>query len=244
MVFFQRGLPALVPFLRRGMYCPDRLRLWSGRSYSHFKTDMPIPRDLPSQPRKLPRQARSISTVDAILEAAARLLEQQKFHAFSTNAIAALAGVSTGSLYQYYPDKEAVLRALIIREMQGRVDHAVEAMRQHTGPGAVMAGVAAALAHAQGRPALTTQLAFAEPMILAAPHDSALTTGLFIALEQAIQRDHGVSAQLATDLAHDVLGICKGMLLSAAARNSVSSADLAKKISVAVGSYLDAITKS
>jgi len=182
--------------------------------------------------------------VDAILEAAARLLEQQKFDAFTTNAIADLAGVSTGSLYQYYLGKEAVLRALVVREMQGRVARAVEAMRQHTGPGAVMAGIAAALAHAQERPELTTQLAFAEPMILAAPHDCALTTDLFVALEQAIQRDHGVSARLADDLTNDVLGICKGMLPSAAARNAVSSADLAKNISVAVGSYLRAAEPS
>lgn len=52
-------------------------------------------------PRKRPRQARSVATFEAILEAAARILE------INTNAVAELAGVSIGSLYQYFPSKDA-----------------------------------------------------------------------------------------------------------------------------------------
>src|SRR5580698_3835386 len=66
--------------------------------------------------RKTPRQKRSVATVGAILDAAARILEKQGFDAYSTNAVAARAGVSIGSLYQYFPGKDAITRALIERE--------------------------------------------------------------------------------------------------------------------------------
>ena len=68
-------------------------------------------------PRKRPTQARSKATVDTILEATTRILKKQGFDALSTNAVASQAGVSIGSLYQYFPNKEALVRALIDRHM-------------------------------------------------------------------------------------------------------------------------------
>ena len=64
-------------------------------------------------PRKQPKQARAKATVAAILEAAAQLLVAEGFHNFSTNRIAEVAGVSVGSLYQYFPNKEAVIAAVV-----------------------------------------------------------------------------------------------------------------------------------
>ena len=64
-------------------------------------------------PRKRPRQARAAATFDAILEAAARILETNGFDAVNTNAVAELAGVSVGSLYQYFPTKESILAELV-----------------------------------------------------------------------------------------------------------------------------------
>jgi AcrR family transcriptional regulator len=69
-------------------------------------------------PRKEPRQPRARATVDAILVAAAQLLRSDGAARLTTNRIAARAGVSVGSLYQYFPSKEAVLAAL--RERHGR----------------------------------------------------------------------------------------------------------------------------
>lgn len=64
--------------------------------------------------RRAPRQNRSKATVDAILEAATRILESGG--AFTTNHVAERAGVSVGTLYQYFPDKAAILHALGARE--------------------------------------------------------------------------------------------------------------------------------
>lgn len=66
-----------------------------------------------TNPRKSPRQERSKATVAAIVEAAAQLLVEDGFHKMSTNKIAKRAGVSIGSLYQYFSNKEAVVAAVI-----------------------------------------------------------------------------------------------------------------------------------
>jgi AcrR family transcriptional regulator len=68
-------------------------------------------------PRKLPKQARSETTVEAILEAAAQIFERHGYAAGTTNRIAERAGVSIGSLYQYFPNKDAVLVALVRRHL-------------------------------------------------------------------------------------------------------------------------------
>lgn len=64
------------------------------------------------RPRKQPRQARSRETVNAILHAAAQVLTKHGYAAATTNHIAARAGVSIGSLYEYFPSKDAILVAL------------------------------------------------------------------------------------------------------------------------------------
>ena len=65
------------------------------------------------RPRKQPLQARSRDTVDVILKAAARLLAAKGYAATTTNHIAEHAGVSIGSLYEYFPNKDALLVALM-----------------------------------------------------------------------------------------------------------------------------------
>jgi AcrR family transcriptional regulator len=66
--------------------------------------------------RRTPRQSRSEATVEAILEATFQLLEQGGVEALTTNHIAERAGVSVGTLYQYFPGKQAILAALAQRQ--------------------------------------------------------------------------------------------------------------------------------
>jgi AcrR family transcriptional regulator len=68
-----------------------------------------------TNPRKQASQERSRATVDALVEATARILVRDGFDGASTNRIAEAAGVSVGSLYQYYPSKEALVAAVIER---------------------------------------------------------------------------------------------------------------------------------
>jgi len=69
-------------------------------------------------PRKKAIQPRAQATVDAILTATARLLVREGYDRASTNRIAEAAGVSIGSLYQYFPSKEALVAALLARHVE------------------------------------------------------------------------------------------------------------------------------
>ena len=75
------------------------------------------------QPRRAPRQERARVTVQAIKEAAGQLLVERGYARVSTNLIARRAGVSVGSLYQYFPGKEAIFAALV-------QDHREEMLRR------------------------------------------------------------------------------------------------------------------
>lgn len=70
------------------------------------------------KPRKKPVQRRSRLTVDQILEAAAHVFARRGYAGATTNHIAERAGVSIGSLYQYFPNKDTILVALHGRHME------------------------------------------------------------------------------------------------------------------------------
>ncbi|MDZ4776156.1 MAG: helix-turn-helix domain-containing protein, partial [Alphaproteobacteria bacterium] len=69
------------------------------------------------EPKKTPRQSRSAATFEAIIEAGARILREGGYEALTTNRVADLAGVSVGSLYQYFPNKEAILVEMVCRHL-------------------------------------------------------------------------------------------------------------------------------
>ena len=78
--------------------------------------------------RKTPRQARSRSTVEAILEAAERVLRSEGYRAASTNRMARVAGFSVGSLYQYFDDKQAVVGALLDQALRAEAERIAQAL--------------------------------------------------------------------------------------------------------------------
>jgi len=78
------------------------------------------------QPRKTPVQARSLVTVDVVCEATIQLLLSDGMRQLTTTRVAERAGVSVGTLYQYYPNKQAVLYAVLQRHLN-QVSEAVEA---------------------------------------------------------------------------------------------------------------------
>lgn len=83
-------------------------------------------------PRKTPRQARSRETVEAILGAATDILTRYGYAKLTTNRIAERAGVNIGSLYQYFPSKEAIvaeLRKRHVAEQQAAAEQTLAAHR-------------------------------------------------------------------------------------------------------------------
>ena len=84
-------------------------------------------------PRKKASQSRSRATVDALVEATARILVRDGFDRASTNRIAEEAGVSIGSLYQYFPGKEALVAAVLQRLNRDLMDVVRRALAEIAG---------------------------------------------------------------------------------------------------------------
>ena len=76
--------------------------------------------------RRQPQQGRARNTVEAVLDAVVRILKREGITAVTTNRIAEVAGVSIGSVYQYFPDKRAIYIALHERHIEA-IDRMVEA---------------------------------------------------------------------------------------------------------------------
>ncbi len=77
--------------------------------------------------RRMPTQARSKATVEVILQASAQVLKREGWARLSTNRVAKVAGVSVGSLYQYFPNKEALLVALV----RGHAERQLSTLSEH-----------------------------------------------------------------------------------------------------------------
>ena len=98
------------------------------------------------EPRKSPMQARSSASVEAILEATVQVLRQVGKERLTTTRVAARAGVSVGTLYQYFPNKSALLQAALRRHLM-TVFNAMEAACEEQ-KGQPLAQMATALIHA------------------------------------------------------------------------------------------------
>ncbi len=89
-----------------------------------------------TRPKRLPTQARSRALVDAIITATEEVLEQRGLDAMTTNRVAELAGVSIGSLYQYFPSKEALTAAVVERRVEQDWQRFAAAIARTRGQGA------------------------------------------------------------------------------------------------------------
>jgi len=83
-------------------------------------------------PKKIPRQARSRQTVDDILETAARLLVRSGYEALTTNHVADEAGVGVASVYEYFPNKQAIVAAVVTRVAEDVLDEFKKALAEAT----------------------------------------------------------------------------------------------------------------
>lgn len=190
-------------------------------------------------PRKRPLQARSQATVRAILEAAARVLARESLAGFNTNRVAEIAGISVGSLYQYFPNKEALVTALI-EEAQTALAaqaHALAAALDGADLDAKLAGVAR----------LAIEQQYANPILAAAldHEEKRLPLGARLRrTEQALMQALG--ALLAPHLPglsavelRDALVIVKA-LVESEADNRVKPVDLEARVLRGLRGYLSA----
>ena len=113
------------------------------------------------KPRKKPVQARSNITVAAIFEATIQVLGAVGLHKLNTARVAARAGVSVGALYQYYPNKHALIAAVLERHLEQVADAVEQACLQYRGQAPAPMGIALAAAFVDAklaRPDVSTAL--------------------------------------------------------------------------------------
>lgn len=158
-----------------------------------------------TNPRKRASQERSRATVDALIEATARILVRDGFDRTSTNRIAQAAGVSVGSLYQYYPGKDALVAAVVERhnrDLMKVVRDALAEIADQPLEQAVRALVAAAIEAHRVDPKLHRVLAEQTPRTGALANVEAFssdTYGLFMTLlERRREEVRVVDLELAT----------------------------------------------
>lgn len=164
----------------------------------------------------MPRQTRSHALVEAILEAAARILEKRGLAGFTTNTIADKAGVSVGSLYQYFPNKAALLAALSRawrQELQEVLDAALAPR-----PGDDLAAllrrlISAVLLFQRRRPEFESQLDLAERQLPLDEEIAAFSQGTAAALGRALRR-HGLplAEAEAMAVARDLQAMLRGLI--------------------------------
>jgi AcrR family transcriptional regulator len=191
----------------------------------------------PLKPRKTPTQPRSEQTVAALLEAAAQVLERDGLDGFNTNAVAERAGVSIGSLYQYFPGKDALTLALMRRENERFQAEATMALSHPSGSDALKHFIAACVRQQLLRPVLA-HLLDVEQARPALRKEAGGASELHTILLEILSRiDHQRWPRLEV-AAIDVLAIVRGMTDTAGERGETDVAGLQRRIEPAVFGYL------
>jgi AcrR family transcriptional regulator len=168
-------------------------------------------------------------TVEAILEGAAHILERDGVAGYNTNAVAERAGVSIGSLYQYFPNKDALTAALVDRETRSLIED-IEAAAGHADPAMrVRYMVRAAIAHQTRRPALARALDLEERRLPLHDRDRRVTDAVSLALPD--DGSAGVTVE-------DLLAIIRAVVDAAGQRGETDADALETRVMKAVNGYL------
>ncbi len=196
-----------------------------------------MPRTLVTTPRKKAGQTRSADTIKVILEAAARILEERGLAGYNTNAIAERAGVSIGSLYQYFPNKHAITRALIERferEMLGACEVAARAAKGLPLADATALLVGVVVDQHGARPTLNRILEDEEARLFG---DAPENGGARNFVEAFLEPYRAQIAAPLDEVARDVLTVARA-LADATLREGSSRADSERRIGRAISGCL------
>lgn len=187
------------------------------------------------RPRKRAVQDRSRATVAAVLEATARILGEDGLDAVTTNAVADRAGVSVGSLYQYYPNRDAILADLLRGKLEALLDEMRVAVGQPTFKGAVRAMLGALSRSYIERPALASALAYVETLVGDDEEVGRLRAALGRTTVDFLAAHDVPDPQTA---ARDVIALSRGMALAAGQAGESDHEMLLDRMERAVLGYL------
>lgn len=192
--------------------------------------------------RKAPQQPRAQATVDAILEAAARILEQGCPQNFTTNHVAELAGVGIGSFYQYFPNKAALVAALLDREhatLADAIDQLGAALADATFDDALEAMAQFAVAQQFDRARLSAVLDQEEARLPVAERLAGLDARIIAGVEHLLARHRdALSPDLGPNAARDCIAIARALVESEAGEGNAPPPDLSARVRRALAGYL------
>jgi AcrR family transcriptional regulator len=192
------------------------------------------------KPRKMPRQKRSADTVAIIVEAAARVLERNGFEGFNTNAVAEKAGISIGSLYQYFPSKNSLLSAIIEREAAPLLSAGDELAKIQQFDEALRAYIRASVRHQMRRPILARLIDIAENRELFSEQVSGKASRVQVAIERILTLPDAPKVGNRRIAAADMLTVVRSLVDAAGARGEDESVHLMRRVEGAVWGYLRA----
>ncbi len=191
------------------------------------------------KPRKTASQKRSQNTIDVILQATGQMICTHGLDGFGTNQIADRAGVSIGSLYQYFPDKDAILACLIRdmrRQMLNDFKLAVDNTNDQTLLAAIDELVTAALKHHMNNPELTQQLERAEDALPLDEETLELKKGMAELITNLLI-EHGIDNPELT--AFDLIALAHGLTQAATQAGQSDFENLHGRVMRAVCGYLE-----
>jgi len=187
-------------------------------------------------PRKTPRQARARATAEALVEAAARILETEGRAALTTNRIAERAGASVGSLYQYFSNREAIVAALAARERAALLAEVRAAAAAGGAPRATLSAMLeAALRHQFARPRLALALEALEQEVDQREDAADLAQALEAEVLAAVR---ALAPAAPPEAARDALALARGLIDAAARAGETDPAPLRPRLEAAVVGYL------
>lgn len=190
------------------------------------------------EPRKQPKQSRSVATVDAVLEATAHILENEGLSALNTNRIAEKAGVSVGSLYQYFPTKEAILTEIIRRKRErliSAVESALDGSEGQTFELGMQRLVAAVVANQLHWPKLARSLEYAEAFLPLEVETDVLKRRIGELIGGFLAHHKVENLYVATQ---DVIAMTRGIVETAGLNNETDQAEISLRVGRAVRGYL------
>lgn len=194
--------------------------------------------------RKTPVQRRSAATVEFVLDAATRILEEAGLTALNTNSVARRAGISVGSLYQYFPGKEAIVSALILKAHE-RIVERLEHLLNTTTTASADHAIDAMLKMVLGLQSTSAKV----NRILEAEEDRLPKTAAIIAAEARIDALNRIffgryidPARCSDDMlqtaATDTVFIVRALLDAADQRGALDAPDLPDRMARTVKAYL------
>jgi AcrR family transcriptional regulator len=194
-------------------------------------------------PRKRPKQDRSMFMVETILQAATRVLSAESLAGFNTNRVAEVAGISVGSVYQYFPNKSALVVELLEREhikLCAQIEQCIEKCRGKSLRYSIARLAKIAVDHQHGDAIFAAALDHEERRLPSQISLANFQQRIILALNELMRRHQArLPVDLPSQAASDCLVIAKALVESEQVNSPAQKLRLRRRVTRALFGYLN-----